>query len=350
MKMDFFDTLLAIGTFTDLPPWEKAVWQAAENYLHVGQKAYRVSYIKGSAVAVTSTRETSAILLMVAKIISYATVVLPLFALAIKALYRNKYSFSEEIEAVIISPPDPAAPSQDLICRLPPEIILDIFSYLACAELEVAAQASKEWRILARDSGSWQRVIAREIAVGEKQWAEYGTVGKSPALPLNIRDILLSPCPFWPQRKVFQTHLLLLVPQAVNGEPLHVQNLKEILTSCTTPKGLYLSRINEKQPQRWVAELPSCSADSSCWILGVLEPAGWSSCADSSDGSRPRCYSYGYFPSNKGLDRALESNKRERQQLMKSLCEKTNALFYLVAGDDVWNTTPWNCYMLLPPS
>ncbi|MGZ6330812.1 MAG: SH3 domain-containing protein, partial [Parachlamydiaceae bacterium] len=47
------------------------------------------------------------------------------------------------------------------------------------------------------------------IAFGKAKWATYfGDIGEEPPLPNNIQTILSSPCPFWPNKKVEETHLL----------------------------------------------------------------------------------------------------------------------------------------------
>lgn len=68
------------------------------------------------------------------------------------------------------------------------------------------------------------------IAFGLTKWNQYfGDVGVEPPLPPNIHEILSSPCPFWPQKKVHETHLLVLVPQTVNGKPLTLKSLGELV-------------------------------------------------------------------------------------------------------------------------
>ena len=67
---------------------------------------------------------------------------------------------------------------------------------------------------------------------GKTQWATYfGDVGKEPALPENIDEILNSPCPFYGDEnvKVKDTHMLVLVPATVNGESLTLNKLQEFI-------------------------------------------------------------------------------------------------------------------------
>jgi len=69
-----------------------------------------------------------------------------------------------------------------------------------------------------------------QIAFGKAKWAQYfGDVGVEPSLPPNIHDILNGPCPIWPGKKVHETHLLTLIPETLNGQPLTLKILGELV-------------------------------------------------------------------------------------------------------------------------
>jgi len=66
------------------------------------------------------------------------------------------------------------------------------------------------------------------LAFGKAKWNTYfGDIGQEPPLPANIDQILLSRCPFWPDKKVQDTHLLVLIPKTVNGQLLTLANLAQ---------------------------------------------------------------------------------------------------------------------------
>ncbi len=74
------------------------------------------------------------------------------------------------------------------------------------------------------------KAVLPSIAFGKAEWAKYfGDVGVEPPLPGAINAILAAPCPFWPRKKVQETHLLVLVPQMVNGEPLTLKTLGKLI-------------------------------------------------------------------------------------------------------------------------
>ena len=70
------------------------------------------------------------------------------------------------------------------------------------------------------------------IAFGKADWEKYfGDVGLEPPLPENIEEILNEPCSFWPNKKVKETHLLVLIPNTVNGNPFTMNYLGELVQS-----------------------------------------------------------------------------------------------------------------------
>ncbi|MEM7382882.1 MAG: hypothetical protein AAF400_00975, partial [Bacteroidota bacterium] len=68
--------------------------------------------------------------------------------------------------------------------------------------------------------------------IGKTVWERYfGDVGAEPALPSDIVEILDSACPFWPGKQVKDKHLLVLIPERVNGKALTLDYLGELIRS-----------------------------------------------------------------------------------------------------------------------
>lgn len=92
---------------------------------------------------------------------------------------------------------------------------------LESAQLLLAAKRKREKR---------EQVLKN--AFGANDWRAYfGDIGPEPPLPSNIEEILLSPCPFWPERKIKDTHDLVLIPDSVGGKPLTLNYLEELIQS-----------------------------------------------------------------------------------------------------------------------
>ena len=72
--------------------------------------------------------------------------------------------------------------------------------------------------------------------LGPEAWKAQGIdVGKAPPLPSSITKALLdSECPLHPGQKIKDTHILMLVPKTVNGEPYTALELDKL---CATRKG-----------------------------------------------------------------------------------------------------------------
>ena len=66
-----------------------------------------------------------------------------------------------------------------------------------------------------------------------------------PPLPKNILDILNAPCSFWPDKKVQETHLLVLIPNTVNEKPFTLNYLKELIKK---PKSGYATKYKSYLP------------------------------------------------------------------------------------------------------
>lgn len=69
-----------------------------------------------------------------------------------------------------------------------------------------------------------------EGAFGPEDWEiHFGDVGEVPPLPSNIEEILDGPCPFWPEKRVRETHSLVLVPSKVKGNNLTLDYFENLL-------------------------------------------------------------------------------------------------------------------------
>ena len=71
--------------------------------------------------------------------------------------------------------------------------------------------------------------------IDKSVWEHYfGAVGEEPPLPDDLEAIMDSPCPFWGGRQVRDTHMLVLIPSHVAGQPLTLDSLGGLIQS---PKG-----------------------------------------------------------------------------------------------------------------
>lgn len=67
-------------------------------------------------------------------------------------------------------------------------------------------------------------------AFGKAKWSEFfGDIGAEPSLPPDIQKTLNSSCPFWEGKKISDTHLLILVPQTIDGQAFNLDKLSEII-------------------------------------------------------------------------------------------------------------------------
>ncbi|MCU0317884.1 MAG: hypothetical protein MUC61_00895 [Amoebophilaceae bacterium] len=114
-------------------------------------------------------------------------------------------------------------------------------------------------------SDNSSRALFLSYVFGAEAWKQYlGEVGVEPALPDDIDEILYSPCPFWPGERVRDTHLLVLVPSAVDGKPFTLNLLEKLVDvpkrgEHNTQYSIYDNGIQ--------CSLGNQSFDSSYWVL-----------------------------------------------------------------------------------
>jgi hypothetical protein len=100
---------------------------------------------------------------------------------------------------------------------------------------------------------------------GAREWARYfGEVGEEPCLPSNVDEILESPCPFWPEQAVKDTHLLVLIPSTVSGKAFTLDLLGELIQSPRRGSQRTRYFLYDDEVQRLSGDVYS---SSSYWIL-----------------------------------------------------------------------------------
>jgi hypothetical protein len=112
---------------------------------------------------------------------------------------------------------------------LPNDVIRKlIFSNLSLPALGACSRVCKAWKEM---TNKHINAFSHPHAFGPKEWNTYfgAYLRNVPRLPYNIKEVLNSPCPFWPYKKVSESHLLVLVPQTVQGQPLTLKTLGKLV-------------------------------------------------------------------------------------------------------------------------
>jgi hypothetical protein len=169
--------------------------------------------------------------------------------------------------------PPPAAPGW-------PSLLEDLFgelsTFLTPKELGRCMSVCKSWGKCISQNKVWSKKAQQKgiinsttqienarrqlfakpaIAFGRGEWIRHiGDSGEIPPLPLNIYEILQSPCPFWPGKRVKDTHILVFIPRTVtriiNGNsvttPLTLRTLDELLKSSNNGTGVGYGYIWDK--------------------------------------------------------------------------------------------------------
>ena len=143
-------------------------------------------------------------------------------------------SFMEKADVIppIVPEPEVDAPppqQQNYIDAVPLDAMSVIFQCLSNADIAKAALTCKKFQEVV-ETPQIQMHLAEQFAFGPKDWNRYfGDIGEVPPLPPDIMDILRSPCPYWEEKSVANTHLLVLIPRTVNGSPFTLNLLGEMI-------------------------------------------------------------------------------------------------------------------------
>ena len=108
-----------------------------------------------------------------------------------------------------------------------------------------------------------KEIVFVNKAFGKKQWEKYfGEIGLKPYLPANIDKILNKSCSFWPNKKVKETHLLVLIPNTVNGNPFTMNYFGDLIHK---PKSGYATKYRDYRS--YAKEAAGDKSYPSHWVL-----------------------------------------------------------------------------------
>lgn len=144
--------------------------------------------------------------------------------------------------------------------RVPNDLIVHIFSHLNLSDLGKCCCLSKHWQQrLKKQQIIWKTAIYHEIAFGYEKWKKY--LGKEAvkdenpqlefeSLPLNIAEILNSPCPYFLDKRVKDSFLLVRIPQSFKG----LTHLRELSNDLFEIHPLIVSKFGDQTIERsyWV--------------------------------------------------------------------------------------------------
>ena len=159
------------------------------------------------------------------------------------------------------SPWAPAPESTEVLETSPQWLLLHIFRYLSPWDQKVAMCVCRSWRQVGEDD-TLKNV--RKLCFGKAAWKKhFGDVGVEPPLPPSIHKILSKPCPFWPSKRIGDTHLLTLIPQAFSGSPFSLNALGDLIR---TPIKGHATKYRSYDV-RVENELGTKPAPASHWVL-----------------------------------------------------------------------------------
>jgi hypothetical protein len=190
------------------------------------------------------------------------------------------------------------------------------------------SQCLPSLRAAAKDEDKDVRLLALKT-LGALEWKHYlGDVGPIPNLPSDIDAVLGSPCPFWPGKKVKDTHLLVLIPATVDGAPFTLNLLGALIQHPKNGEHKTEYRYYDSDVKTQFGEK---SPGRSYWLLMTREVL---------KGSRDESYSV-----QKGLVAQFAEKTQQPYELPSALEAATAVLLHhartgeRLLGDDPWTYT-----------
>lgn len=160
----------------------------------------------------------------------------------------------------------------DLIGKLPDEIMMNILSYLQLTDLRASCRVSKNWNRLANDVDLWKKAIFHEIAFSNENWAQKlgedsvkNEDRKEELSSMPLEDIVKTFRKYklaFPEKKVVNDLMLVRLPKTLNGN-INLNNVGDILKNYFPEN---LSGYEYIWPQI-VTNIGNTTIDKSRWVV-----------------------------------------------------------------------------------
>src|ERR1700731_1533068 len=97
-------------------------------------------------------------------------------------------------------------PLKDPVKHTCTDVAREAFSFLSATDLERCGKVNKEWQKTTAYEALRKKVFLNTFVFGKEKWKTYyGDIGAEPPLPSNLEELLQSQCPYFPDKRVFQT-------------------------------------------------------------------------------------------------------------------------------------------------
>ena len=116
------------------------------------------------------------------------------------------------------------------------DVVLKIFQDFNIKEVGGFSFVSKNWKDLTE--ALFKKLIYEKLCFKPADWnlsfksevVKISDIGKIfQSLPENIKEILTRPCPFFKEKRVMETHMLVWIPASINGQPVTIRNFGILL-------------------------------------------------------------------------------------------------------------------------
>jgi hypothetical protein len=152
--------------------------------------------------------------------------------------------------------------AQDKHCR---QQALEALDNVAKASPDILSACLSSLQAAAEEGDKDVCLLALKT-LGGLEWRHYfGEVEPAPDLPRDIDTILDAPCPFWPEKIVRDTHLLVLIPATVDEAPFSLNLLGELIQRAKN--GEHETKYGRYYSDQVRAQFGNSSPGRSYWLL-----------------------------------------------------------------------------------
>lgn len=228
-----------------------------------------------------------------------------------------------------------ADPAKNLeLPSLPGDVWKVIFSDVNYKEFQTCSVVNKQWNDLTNDPILSKEVIYKDFCFNLSHWNVFcgpDTVSNDEikkaweSLPKNIDEILKSPCPASPGKKVKDTHMLVWISETIKGKPVTIDSFGQLLKE--RPE-FFKNQNGYQSIWNSIVQQEGSNTIKSGWVLMTT---------DVLPGSRYKSYD---------TQKALVENLNESIQLGYRVPKTVEAIAcmvaeYLRSGKRLFSDAPW---------
>ncbi|MBS0616205.1 MAG: hypothetical protein JSR58_06610 [Verrucomicrobia bacterium] len=193
------------------------------------------------------------------------------FYLNVRLLFDEKNKVDPSIANQLINPRVPPSTPQNLIFKRPAEQTPQVEGSVKKQKLETPQSTPLAQKVastpLRPPATTTDKTKDPTMTFGSSCYEKHlGKVGQALPIPDNLITLMQEPCPFYPDKIIYQTHIFRLIVPEINGKPYTLANLNDFFKKTSHPTKM--SHIEADALMKYGNEAPA----KPYWIMVTREP------------------------------------------------------------------------------